>query len=85
MLAKKKTIDQIIQKAQISDTESIELKIDDDKVNDIGPLCIWNNTIENLTYIKRHEDVEPVYKLLVEMLNIVCYDKKLCEEPEIFI
>ena len=74
-----------MSKAQITEKDNTELKINDDAFQGIDPLCIWNRTVENLTNIRRHEDVKPAYRLLVKMLNTKCYKKKLFNEPHLFI
>ena len=74
-----------MSKAQITEKENIELKIDDDEFQGIGPLCVWNRTVEKLTNIRRHEDVKPAYRLLVKMVNTKCYKNKLLNEPHLFI
>ena len=59
------TIDDIMNRTQIPESENTELKIDDDDEEEIDPLYVWNSTVENSTKIRRHEDVKPVYRLLV--------------------
>lgn len=48
------------------------------------PLSCWNNSIEDVTLIKR-QHIQPVYKKLVKFLNERWYGKVLTEEPSLFI
>ena len=41
------------------------------------PLHLWNREIEQVTSVGKTKDLEPVYTLLVQKLDTVCYQNQL--------
>ena len=39
------------------------------------PLHLWNNSVQEITFLKRKRDIFPVYKQLVERLDQNCYEQ----------
>ena len=50
-----------------------------------SPLHIWSDSVECLTYLKKKNDIEPVYKILMETLNVTFYEEKLYGDPALFV
>ena len=59
------------------------IKIEEKDVKD--PLRMWNASLQKLTCIKKDQDIEPVYKSLVEKLNEQWYQNKLDDDPNLFL
>ena len=49
------------------------------------PLHMWNNSVQETTFLKRKRDILPAYKLLVESMDKNFYDQKLSKDLSLFI
>ena len=49
------------------------------------PLCMWTDSVEEVTSVKRVDDIKEVYRQLVDCLNECWYGNALAEDPDLFV
>jgi len=68
----------------ITTDEAMDFSVESNSIGN-GPLRLWTVPIEELTNVQKERDVEPIYKLLVDKLNEVCYEGILTSDESLFI